>query len=155
MFTSAGPDTLLEYRDAWAGVDAYVHSFGLIDMHDLGDSMMAAGFAAPVLDRENLCIDYPDINALQAELQQLGAGNIAAGRRRGLMSPQVQPLLEQAGKGKSRFPVTLELVNGHGWKGELRPNIQNTGDEFRISADTLRGSRGTRGGPVQRPVRRR
>lgn len=140
LFTSAGPDTLLEYRAAWAGIDGYLHSFGLIDMHDLGDSMMAAGFAAPVLDRENLCIDYPGIDALQAELQQLGAGNIAAGRRPGLMSPQVRTQLLQAGSRGSRFPVTLELVNGHGWKGELRPAVQNSDDEYKVSVDTLRGS---------------
>lgn len=143
MFTSAGPDTLIEYRAVWAKIDSYLHSFGLIDMHDLGDSLMAAGFAAPVLDRENLSIDYPGIEALQAELQRLGSANIATGRRQGLMSPQVRQLLVDSAETDNpaaRFAVTLELVNGHGWKGALHPGGNNSGDDFKISVDTLRGS---------------
>ena len=140
LFTSAGPDTLIEYRAAWAGIDSHLHGFGLIDMHDLGDTMMASGFAAPVLDRDNLRVDYPDIAALQNELRQLGATNIASGRRYGLMSPSVRRALDSATADGGRFAVTLELVQGHGWKGELQVPGRSVGDEYRISADTLRGS---------------
>ena len=140
MFTSAGPDTLLEYRSAWARVDNYSHSFGLIDMHDLGDTLMASGFAAPVLDRDNLYVDYPDIDALQEELRHLGALNLAAGRRPGLMSASVRQRLKKASSGAERFAVTLELVHGHGWKCELHPSVQNSSDVFTVSADSLRGS---------------
>jgi malonyl-CoA O-methyltransferase len=140
LFTSAGPDTLIEYRAAWAGIDSHMHSFGLIDMHDLGDTLMASGFAAPVLDRDNLNIDYPDIDALQQELQQLGAANVANGRRSGLMSPRVRGALRSSA-GQGRFAVTLELIHGHGWKGELLKKGNSTSDEYRISVDSLRGAR--------------
>jgi len=110
MFTSAGPDTLAEYRRAWSGIDSYLHGFGLIDMHDLGDTMMASGFAAPVLDRDNLTIDYPDIDALQAELVALGAANLAQGRRTGLMSKEVRQKLRDNIAPGDRFAVSLELV---------------------------------------------
>ena len=139
MFTSAGPDTLMEYRRAWARIDSHMHSFGLIDMHDLGDTMMASGFAAPVLDRDNLMVDYPDINALQKELRSLGAVNIACGRRPGLMSHRIEKRLENALTSDGRFSATLELVQGHGWKGELRSASAGSSD-FTVSVDTLRGS---------------
>ena len=139
MFTSAGPDTLIEYRSAWAAIDSHLHGFGLIDMHDLGDTLMASGFAAPVLDRDNLQIDYPNIDALQKELRKLGAINIANGRRPGLMSPSVRDALNSIA-GDQRFPVTLELVQGHGWKGELRQTGKQAEDEYRVSVDSLRGS---------------
>lgn len=139
MFTSAGPDTLIEYRRAWATIDGHLHGFGLLDMHDLGDTMMAAGFAAPVLDRDNLIVDYPDIEALQHELLCLGAGNLATGRRAGLMAKEVSSRLLSAVSGSDRFPVTLELVQGHGWKGELRSAGGPSGD-VTISVDSLRGS---------------
>ncbi len=139
MFTSAGPDTLIEYRSVWATIDSHLHGFGLIDMHDLGDTLMASGFAAPVLDRDNLQIDYPDIEALQEELRKLGAVNIANGRRSGLMSPNVRNALKTIAGGQ-RFPVTLELVQGHGWKGELRQAGTQSEDEYRVSVDSLRGS---------------
>lgn len=139
MFTSAGPDTLIEYRRLWADLDSHLHVFGLIDMHDLGDSMMSSGFAAPVLDRDNLVIDYPSVAALQKELIALGATNIALGRRPGLMSGEVNQRLAAQAMGDKRCKVTLELVQGHGWKGELRtPN--EPGADVTVSIDTLRGS---------------
>ena len=77
---------------------------------------------------------------MQEELRCLGAANLAAGRRHGLMSPAVKRILKkEAGEGK-RFSVTLELVQGHGWKGELRPSGQNSGDDYSISVESLRGS---------------
>lgn len=140
MFTTAGPDTLMEYRSAWAKIDSHMHSFGLIDMHDIGDSMMAAGFAAPVLDRDVLQVDYPSISALQQELRSLGAVNVANGRRQGLMAPGVLELLDREAAIKDRFVVSLELVHGHGWKGELHPSGKNTDSEYKISVESLRGS---------------
>ena len=140
MFTSAGPDTLIEYRSAWATIDSYLHDFGLIDMHDIGDTMMASGFAAPVLDRDTVKVDYPDVAALQHELRALGATNAASGRRPGLMSPTVRASLNQVTQRNERFVVSLELVQGHGWKGELHPSGKNTDDGYKVSVDELRGS---------------
>jgi len=140
LFSSAGPDTLLEYRAAWATIDAHLHGFGLLDMHDLGDAMLAAGFAAPVLDRENLIIDYPSIDALQHELRGLGAANIALGRRVGLMSPQVRIVLNSRVDPDARFPVTLELVQGHAWKGDLASSGEQTGDGYTVSLESFRRS---------------
>jgi len=139
MFTSAGPDTLMEYRRSWASIDGHLHGFGLIDMHDLGDTMMAAGFAAPVLDRDNLMVDYPDISSLQKELRSLGATNIATGRRAGLMSHSVDARLGSTVSSDERFPVTLELVQGHGWKGSLQ-SVTNVSGDVSVSVDSLRGS---------------
>ena len=143
LFTSAGPDTLREYRAAWARIDAHLHGFGLIDMHDLGDAMLAAGFAAPVLDRDEIRVDYPSIDALQEELRRIGAANVAGGRRPGLMSPSVREVLRGGGDGTgARFAVTLELVQGHAWKGELPVQRQGPDGERYVSIDSLRGSRG-------------
>ena len=119
FFATAGPDTLVEYRRAWAAVDGHAHGFGLIDMHDVGDAMLRAGLAEPVLDRDDVTVDYPSIEALEAELRALGAANLARGRRAGLTSPAVRTALRRAVP-EGRFPVTLELVQAHGWKGEPR-----------------------------------
>jgi len=139
LFTSAGPDTLQEYQAVWAQIDSALHVFGLEDMHKIGDALLAVGFDAPVLDREQIQVDYPSIDALQDELRLIGATNVAFGRRAGLMSPNVRNLLkERAGAG--RFPVTLELVHGHGWKGSLEPKRNNTSGEYSVSLDSLRQS---------------
>jgi len=137
LFTSAGPDTLGEYRAAWAEIDTYEHSFGLVDMHDIGDALLAAGLTAPVLDREVITVDYPDIAALQAELRAVGASNLALGRRKGLMASGVINRLNATAKNTNgRFATTLELVHGHGWKGDL-PSGKQTDDGYTISLDSF------------------
>jgi len=143
LFTSVGPDTLREYRAAWASIDAHLHVFGLIDMHDLGDAMLAAGFAAPVLDRDEMQVDYPSIDALQEELRRLGASNLACGRRAGLMAPSVNESLRHvtAAHTGARFAVTLELVQGHAWKGDLAPTRRNADGDVVVSLEKLRDGR--------------
>ncbi len=137
FFTTAGPDTLVEYRAAWARVDGHPHAFGLIDMHDIGDAMLAAGFAAPVLDRDDVTVDYPSIDSLERELRGIGAVNLAVGRRRGLTSPSAGRKLAQEAASTSRFPVTLELVQGHGWKGQSLTHGHSSGAEQAIPLEQL------------------
>jgi len=141
LFSSLGPDTLLEYRQRWEKVDTFPHVSGLIDMHDLGDAMLAAGLADAVLDRNNLQLDYPSVEALEDELQAFGLVNVAQGRRRGLMAKSAVSRVRNL---SSRFLVGLELVHGHAWKGELNANRHSSNDEFHFPIDfpidDLRGS---------------
>lgn len=144
FFTAAGPDSLVEYRAVWAGVDGYPHAFGLVDMHDIGDAMLAAGFAAPVLDRDDVTVDYPSIDALDRELRGTGAVNLAVGRRHGLTAPSVRQRLSELAAEVSapsgRFPVTLELVQGHGWKGQALPGANSRGTEQTIPLEQVMNS---------------
>ncbi len=137
LFTSLGPDTLLEYRRLWARHDTYPHVSGLMDMHDLGDAMLGAGLADPVLDRDTLRLDYPSVAALETELQVFGLVNLACGRRRGLLAPQ---LVSQIHQESAPFSVGLELVHGHGWKAEHTRTGSTNNDEFRIPVGELKGS---------------
>ena len=142
FFATAGPDTLVEYRRAWAAVDGHAHGYGLIDMHDLGDAMLRAGLAEPVLDRDDVTVDYPSLDALEAELRAVGAVNLARGRRAGLTGPAARRALRRAVP-EGRFPVTLELVQAHGWKGE--PKAAGAGDGVAtVSLEHLRRHPGRR-----------
>ena len=58
-FTTFGPDTLKELARAFAAVDGYTHVSRFIDMHDLGDLLVHAGFADPVIDMEMITVTYP------------------------------------------------------------------------------------------------
>lgn len=138
MFSACGPDTLMEYSKLWQAVDGGIHSFGLFDMHDLGDSMLGNGFLAPVLDRENMTVDYPSIMALEQELRCTGAVNVAFGRRRGLMGSSLRTRVQAEVKSAGRFPVSLELVQGHAWKGESKKVTQPENNEYRVSIDQIR-----------------
>lgn len=137
LFSSLGPDTLLEYRQRWASVDTYPHISGLIDMHDLGDAMLKAGLADPVMDRGELNLDYPSVEELENELQVFGLVNTAHGRRKGLMSPSA---MSQVRKLESRFSVGLELVHGHAWKTEFTTRRNSSNDEYKFPVSELQGS---------------
>jgi malonyl-CoA O-methyltransferase len=122
-FTTFGPDTLKELRTAFARVDGYTHVNRFIDMHDVGDALVHAGFADPVMDMEYLTLTYDTPEALLRELKHLGATNATRGRARGLMGParyrRLVGMLERA-RTAGRIPVTFEVVYGHAWKGEPR-----------------------------------
>src|SRR5882762_6534404 len=58
MFSSYGPDTLKELKAAFGADSAARHVHSFIDMHDLGDMLVASGFAAPVMDMEVITLTY-------------------------------------------------------------------------------------------------
>ena len=122
-FTTFGPDTLKEIRGAFARVDGHTHTNRFTDMHDIGDMLVAAGFADPVMDMEQMTLTYADASALMRELKHLGATNATRGRPRGLMGRrrwQRTLALLEAMRQEGRIPATFEVVYGHAWKGEPR-----------------------------------
>jgi malonyl-CoA O-methyltransferase len=123
MFTTFGPDTLFELRAAFSGVDQSTHVHRFIDMHDLGDMLVHAGFAEPVMDMERITMTYVDADALMRDLKSTGAHNATFGRPRGLIGrgrwQRVRAALERFRR-DGRLPATFEVLYGHAWKPEPR-----------------------------------
>ena len=120
-FTTFGPDTLKELRAAFARADGYTHVNRFIDMHDLGDLLVHAGFADPVMDMEQITLTYAEPGTLLAELKALGATNATRGRPRGMMGKgRWRKMLDVLGtmRRDGRIAATFEVVYGHAWKGE-------------------------------------
>lgn len=120
-FTTFGPDTLREIRAAFRSVDAHPHTSRFIDMHDLGDMLVGAGFADPVMDMETITVTYPEPVALLRELKLIGATNATHGRPHGLMGrARWQRMLDALAELRrdGRIPATFEVVYGHAWKVE-------------------------------------
>jgi len=118
-FTTFGPDTLRELRSAFAAADAATHVNRFVDMHDLGDMLVEAGFADPVMDMEMLTLTYADGTALMRELKALGAHNVTADRPRGMMGrARWRRMLEslEAFRREGRLPASFEVIYGHAWK---------------------------------------
>jgi malonyl-CoA O-methyltransferase len=122
-FTTFGPDTLKELRAAFLAADRATHVGRFIDMHDIGDMLVHAGFADPVMDMETLTLTYGDAIDLMRDLKAIGAHNVTAGRPRGLMGRQGwQRMLAalEATRRDGRLPASFEVVYGHAWKAEPR-----------------------------------
>lgn len=119
MFTAFGPDTLKELRRCFAQADSLPHVHRFIDMHDLGDALVKAGFSEPVMDMETLTLTYDGIDALLRDLRVSGAQCALAGRRRGLSGKNLWARVHAAyemHRRDGRLPATFEVVYGHAWK---------------------------------------
>lgn len=117
MFSTFGPDTLRELRVASG--NEHVHVSRFIDMHDIGDALVRAGFADPVLDVERFVLTYDDVMAVMRDLKAIGANNAAAGRARGLLGrgflARLTAAYEQF-RHEGKLPATYEVIYGHAWK---------------------------------------
>jgi malonyl-CoA O-methyltransferase len=123
MFSTLGPDSLKELRGGFR--DGFAHTQRFFDLHDLGDMLLEAGFADPVMDRETLTLTYASLNDLIADLRACGAVCAARTRRRALVGKSLRHTLERHYEGlrrEGRLPVTLEILYGHAWKAQPRQN---------------------------------
>jgi len=100
IFSTLGPDTLIELRESWAAADDEVHVNAFADMHDLGDALVHAQLGEPVMETERFTLAYADGRALMNDLKSLGARNANVGRRRTLT-------------GKGRLRAMLHAYDKH------------------------------------------
>jgi len=138
--SSLGPDTLRELRISWSRVDEHSHVNQFIDMHDLGDALVRAGFAAPVLDVERYTLKYRDVRGLAADLKAIGARNFTAARRRGLTSRSKFLGMQDAYevfREDGLLPATYEVVFGQAWV-PAESSARRSGGAASISLADLR-----------------
>jgi malonyl-CoA O-methyltransferase len=128
LFSTFGPGTLAELRDAWAASDAGTghptnHVNHFFDPHALGSALMHAGFAEPVLDVDRIVMQYPDTFALMRELKAIGAHNVTQGRARGLTGRARLAAMSRAYEAQRRdglLPATYEVIHATSWGGQRR-----------------------------------
>ncbi|MDE2088384.1 MAG: malonyl-ACP O-methyltransferase BioC [Gammaproteobacteria bacterium] len=124
MFTTLGPDTLKELRESWAAVDRHSHVNAFLDMHDVGDALVRAWFADPVMDVERMTLTYRDARALMRDLKMLGSHNVTAGRPRALTGKGRLKAMIAAYERQRRdgvLPASYEVVYGHAWAPAADP----------------------------------
>jgi malonyl-CoA O-methyltransferase len=123
VFSCLGPGTLAELRDLYAARGWPTPTPGFIDMHDLGDMLVDAGFADPVLDQETITLRWRSADALLAELRQLG-GNTHPERHAALRTPawkaRLRAALAERASADGSIGLSFEVAYGHGFKGAPR-----------------------------------
>lgn len=138
MFSTLGPGTLSGLREAYRRQGWPTPMAPLVDMHDLGDMLVQAGFADPVMDQETLTLTWPDAPSLLAELRSMG-GNADPGRGPGLRSrrwlERLQRLLDGLRGSDGRLALEFEIVYGHAFRGEPRVPVS---PETSIAVEQLR-----------------
>jgi malonyl-CoA O-methyltransferase len=126
MFTTLGPGTLQSLREAYRASGWGTPHAPWTDMHDLGDMLVEAGFADPVMDQETLRLTWSSAQAALDELRTLGANDDAA-RFAGLRTPRWhERLLEALGAkrdAQGRVLLEFEVVYGHAFKPVPRAKV--------------------------------
>ena len=140
LLSSLGPDSFLELRDSFSVVDHHRHVHSFLDMHQVGDWMKELHFSDPVMDREDITLAYDDVNLFFDDLKKCGAVNVMQLRQRGLLSKnkwKKMLLHYEQFKKDNYFPVTLEMIYGHGWKVSIKNDVDSI-DEIMISVDSIK-----------------
>lgn len=138
MFSCLGPDTLRELTSVYAQLHWPSPTIAFVDMHDLGDMLVRAGFADPVMDQERLTVHWNSAEALCRDLRLLG-GNVLPDRFPGLRTPRwlrrMHDALELLRDDSGRYALTFEIVYGHAFKGEAPVNAAI---ETQVSLEEMR-----------------
>jgi malonyl-CoA O-methyltransferase len=135
-FTTFGPDTLRELREAWTVVDDYSHVNRFIDMHNIGDALVRIGLLEPVMDAEYFTLTYERVIDLMRDLKAIGAHNVTDGRARGLTGRNRLVKLEagyEKYRSDARLPATYEVVFGQAWAPTPGQGVSMQDGEARVS----------------------
>lgn len=138
MFSCLGPGSLVELTRLYARLGWPPPAAAFVDMHDLGDMLVRAGFAEPVLDQETLSLHWASPQALLGELRGMGA-NAAPNRYAGLRTPRwrdrlLGELMALAGP-DGRLLLSFEVAYGHAFKAAPRTPA---GEPTRVSLHDMR-----------------
>ena len=138
MFSCLGPGTVQALRAVYAGQGWPAPTVDFVDMHDLGDMLVRAGFADPVMDQETLTIQWDSPQALCDDLRLLG-GNVSPLRFRGLRTARWMASLHRAleslrGSG-GKLTLDFEVVYGHAFKSALTRSVDG---ETRVPLEDIR-----------------
>jgi malonyl-CoA O-methyltransferase len=118
VFSTFGPDTLVELREAYAqaGIEPPLSPFAAIQQ--VGDALVAQGFKNPVIERDVYTLTYPDTTALMRELKAIGATDARGDRPRGLSGRGRHRAVAAAYEALRRdgaLPSTWEVVTAMAW----------------------------------------
>lgn len=141
VFSTFGPDTLLELREAYQSAGEVPPLSPFAAIQQVGDALMAAGFKNPVLERERFTLTYPDVRGLMHELRAIGAGDARSDRRRGLggrarlqkVTAAYEPLRRDG-----VLPSTWEVITAQAWgPAPGAPRRDDGGDLASFPADRI------------------
>ncbi len=119
MFSCFGPDTFQQLRNAMQQVGLKDSILPFVDMHDFGDMLVQAGFAAPVMDMEKITVTYRTTEQLIADVRTFGGNPLFKNTRTWVRRQVLQSIkqsLEALRNADGLIPLSFEIVYGHAFK---------------------------------------
>ena len=118
LFSTFGPDTLIELKKCFAKIDNYKHVNNFVDLHTIGDLLLQCKLTNPVVDIEKIVFQYANLSSILNSLKKTGATNLDLKRNKGCFT---QSLVKNLSTEYSNFavanklPATFEVIYGHAW----------------------------------------
>ncbi len=132
FFATFGPDTLIELRQAWAGIDSCPHVHSFTDLHHLGDLLVKTGFNKPILDADWIGVEYQDIDLLLQDLRSEGFHNVLSKRRKTLTGKKRMESFKRIFLDSVEpVQITFEIVYGY---AEVMPSAAKS---IQVNVPTL------------------
>jgi malonyl-CoA O-methyltransferase len=129
MFSCFGPTTFKPLRDVFTELGHNDALLPFVDLHDLGDMLVAAGFATPVIDMDILNITYSSIENLFQDIRAFG-GNPLLTKRKALLGKRlwgrVKEVLEQGRQPDGKIHLSVEVINGHAFRPAPKQRADGT-----------------------------
>jgi malonyl-CoA O-methyltransferase len=118
-FSLLGPDTLKALRNICVdlGIPPPLRKFH--DMHDIGDMLVAAGFADPVMDMEMIALTYTSPRGFLRDQRLLGVRDGLLGHLSWRDWRRVFAAWSAA-RQEGRIHAQFEIVYGHAWKAAAK-----------------------------------
>jgi len=107
----------------------------------VGEALMRAGLAEPVLDVDHAVLRYANTLSLMSDLKLIGAHNVTVGRARGLTGRHKLQRLERSYetfRSSNWLPATYEIIYGVAWGAGGRPAVPMVGGEVRLAPGAIR-----------------
>ncbi len=120
LFTTAGPDTLFELAHSAYSVDGQYHVNAFLDMHDIGDILLKAGWCDPVMDRELMTITYSSVQALLSDIKKSGSTYLFQKLNPSFQGKRwIAELIAEYDQFKidnTMYPASVEIIYGYACK---------------------------------------
>ncbi len=115
LFSTFGPDTLVELRKVLHTVDGDDYLCEFVDMHDIGDILIEAGFTEPVMEMEKLTVNYSGVMTLMNDIKGLVANIILQKYQQKPALHTMESVYQEMFANDDSLPATFEVIYGHAW----------------------------------------
>lgn len=118
IFSTFGPDTLIELKKSWAEVDNNKHINDFFDMHTVGNELIKAKYLNPVINRENITLTYDNVIDLLKDIKCIGANTVNNANKTLTPKFKFNAMLKNYEKFRINnvLPTTYEVIYAHAWK---------------------------------------
>lgn len=117
LFSAAGPDTFKEFRKCPEAIYNKLRFNTFLDMHHYGDFMLNAHLKDPVVDNEEITLEFSSLDQLLKSLRLTGTNFTETNRNQHITKSEYKVIQNSLyNKSSNSFDLTYEIIYGYALK---------------------------------------